>query len=72
MSHQRVHEKVKIGQLETIFSICFMMICSIQLSYSVNTVGAIIDKITKYSEEKLVRLRVLNTYMYKKKISYNL
>lgn len=49
-----------------------MMICSIQLSYSVNTVGTIINKITKYSEMKLKKLRILNTYMNKKQISYQL
>ncbi|CAD8048639.1 unnamed protein product [Paramecium primaurelia] len=52
--------------------IIFIMIFSIQLPYSVNTVGAIIDEISKYSEQKLQKLRVINTYMAKKKITYEL
>ncbi|CAD8140691.1 unnamed protein product [Paramecium octaurelia] len=52
--------------------IIFIMIFSIQLPYSVNTVGAIIDEISKYSEQKLQKLRVINTYMAKKKITYGL
>ncbi|CAD8052125.1 unnamed protein product [Paramecium primaurelia] len=52
--------------------IIFIMIFSIQLPYSVNTVGAIIDEISKYSEQKLQKLRIINTYMAKKKITYEL
>lgn len=48
------------------------MIFSIQLPYSVNTVGAIIDKISQYSESKMQNFRIINTYMAKKKISYQL
>lgn len=47
---------LNLGDLEVIISICFMMITSIQLSYSVSTVGAIIDKISAYEEEKLKKL----------------
>lgn len=32
--------------MEVIVAILFMMICSIQLSYSVNTVGTIISEIS--------------------------
>lgn len=49
-----------------------MMICSIQLSYSVNTVGAIIDKISLYNEVKLKKIRIINSYMQKNKISFQL
>ncbi|CAD8192068.1 unnamed protein product [Paramecium octaurelia] len=57
---------------ETVLCIMFMMICSIQLSYSVSTVGAIIDKISFYSKEKRKKVQTINTYMQHKKISYEL
>lgn len=53
-------------------SIVFMMICSIQLSYSVSTVGAIIDKISAYSSDKMKKVQTINTYMQNKRISYQL
>ena len=55
-----------------LISIGFMMICSIQLSYSVSTVGAIIDQIFAYEDEKLKRLQTINSYMQNKNISYGL
>ena len=39
---------VPISYLERVIAILYMAICSIQLSYSVSTVGAIIDKISAY------------------------
>ncbi|CAD8057941.1 unnamed protein product [Paramecium sonneborni] len=60
------------SNLEYVICIIFIMIFSIQLPYSVNTVGAIIDEISKYSEQKLQKLRIINTYMTKKKISFQL
>ncbi|CAD8058871.1 unnamed protein product [Paramecium sonneborni] len=60
------------SNLEYVTCIIYIMIFSIQLPYSVNTVGAIIDEISKYSEQKLQKLRVINTYMAKKKITYEL
>lgn len=39
---------IPVSHLERIVAILYMMICSIQLSYSVSTVGAIIDKISAY------------------------
>lgn len=48
------------------------MICSIQLSYSVSTVGAIIDKISAYSSDKMKKVQTINTYMQNKGISYQL
>lgn len=44
------------NDLERMFAIGFMMICSIQLSYSVNTVGTIIDRISSIDGEKLKKL----------------
>ncbi|CAD8055062.1 unnamed protein product [Paramecium sonneborni] len=60
------------SDLEYTICIIFIMIFSIQLPYSVNTVGTIIDEISKYSEQKLQKLRIINTYMTKKKISFQL
>ncbi|CAD8187163.1 unnamed protein product [Paramecium octaurelia] len=60
------------SSLETVLCIMFMMICSIQLSYSVSTVGAIIDKISFYTKEKRKKVQAINTYMQNKKISYQL
>ena len=57
---------------ERIFAIFYMMICSIQLSYSVSTVGAILDKISAYEEEKMKKVHTINTYMQNKKIGYEL
>ena len=39
---------VPISYVERVIAILYMAICSIQLSYSVSTVGAIIDKISAY------------------------
>lgn len=57
---------------ERIIAILYMMICSIQLSYSVSTVGAILDKISAYEEEKMKKVHTINTYMQNKKIGYEL
>lgn len=43
-----------------------MMISSIQLSYSVNTVGAVLEKITSFKEIKSKKLSVINNFMSKK------
>ena len=39
-------------EAEYILAIIFMMISSIQLSYSVSTVGAVLERITSFKEEK--------------------
>lgn len=57
---------------ELIVSIIFMMVCSVQLSYSVSTVGAIIDKISASKEEKQRKFHIINSYMDCKNISYEL
>lgn len=61
-----------LGDLEILISLFFMMITSIQLSYSVSTVGTIIDKITVYEEANLKKLQTINTFMKTKKIGYQL
>ncbi|KAM3138474.1 hypothetical protein pb186bvf_009388 [Paramecium bursaria] len=60
------------NNLEYFIVILLIMVSSIQLPYSVNTVGTIIDRIQQYNESKQQKLRVINTYMTKKKISYQL
>ncbi|CAK80915.1 unnamed protein product (macronuclear) [Paramecium tetraurelia] len=63
---------VPISYLERIVAILYMMICSIQLSYSVSTVGAIIDTISAYGQEKMRKMRKINSYMQNRKIEYEL
>jgi len=45
---------------------------SLQLPYSINTVGAIISKISEYGEDKKRKLRIINSFMQKKKIPFQL
>ena len=47
-----------------------MMVTSIQLSYSVSTVGLIIDGFS--SHEKSRKIRAITNYMNNKKIGYKL
>lgn len=61
-----------ISNLEKATSILFIMITSIQLPYSINTVGKFIEEITAYGEETMRKLSLINTYMEKRKISFNL
>ncbi|CAD8071438.1 unnamed protein product [Paramecium primaurelia] len=63
---------VPISYLERVVAILYMMICSIQLSYSVSTVGAIIDTISAYGQEKMRKMRKINSYMQNRKIEYQL
>lgn len=52
-----------ISNLEKVTTIIFIMITSIQLPYSINTVGKFIEEITAYGEETMRRLSIINTYM---------
>ncbi|CAD8172860.1 unnamed protein product [Paramecium octaurelia] len=61
-----------VSYIERIISIFYMMFCSIQLSYSVSTVGTILDKISAYEQEKMKKVHTINTYMQSKKIGYEL
>ncbi|CAD8120874.1 unnamed protein product [Paramecium sonneborni] len=58
--------------LEKSICIVLILISSIQLPYSINTVGSIIEKISDYGEETKNKLRTINSYMNKKKVPYNL
>ncbi|CAK67965.1 unnamed protein product (macronuclear) [Paramecium tetraurelia] len=58
--------------LEKSTCIFLILVSSIQLPYSINTVGSIIEKITDYGEDTKNKLRTINSYMNKKKVPYNL
>ncbi|CAD8190321.1 unnamed protein product [Paramecium pentaurelia] len=58
--------------LEKSICIFLILISSIQLPYSINTVGSIIEKISDYGEETKNKLRTINSYMNKKRVPYNI
>ncbi|CAD8084162.1 unnamed protein product [Paramecium sonneborni] len=58
--------------LEKSTCIFLILVSSIQLPYSINTVGSIIEKITDYGEDTKNKLRTINSYMNKKKVPYYL
>ncbi|CAD8180991.1 unnamed protein product [Paramecium pentaurelia] len=52
---------------------CFFIVCSsLQLPYSINTVGMIVQQITEYGEDKRKKLRIINSFMQRKQIPFNL
>ncbi|CAD8198895.1 unnamed protein product [Paramecium pentaurelia] len=58
--------------LEKSICIFLILVSSIQLPYSINTVGSIIEKISDYGEETKNKLRTINSYMNKKRVPYNI
>ncbi|CAD8104262.1 unnamed protein product [Paramecium primaurelia] len=60
------------SNLERIVCCLFIIMASLQLPYSINTVGAIISKISEYGEDKKRKLRIINSYMQKKRIPFQL
>ncbi|CAD8116941.1 unnamed protein product [Paramecium sonneborni] len=58
--------------LEKSTCIFLILVSSIQLPYSINTVGSIIEKITDYGEDTKNKLRTINSYMNKKQVPYYL
>ncbi|CAD8180989.1 unnamed protein product [Paramecium pentaurelia] len=60
------------SSIEKIVTIVLIMISSIQLPYSVNTVGNIIKEISTFSEERKRKLRIINSYMNKSSMSSGL
>ncbi|CAK63907.1 unnamed protein product (macronuclear) [Paramecium tetraurelia] len=60
------------SNLERIVCCLFIIMASLQLPYSINTVGAIISKISEYGEDKKRKLRIINSYMQKKRIPFPL
>lgn len=55
-----------VHQLEKLFGIIFMLISCIQLSYSVSTIGSIIEEIRIDQEENKRKLRLITSFMEKK------
>lgn len=49
-----------------------MLISSIQLSYSVNTIGSIIQEIKNENEKNQKKIRLINEYMVNRQITSNL
>ncbi|CAD8095941.1 unnamed protein product [Paramecium sonneborni] len=60
------------SNIEKVVTIVLIMISSIQLPYSVNTVGNIITEMTAFSEERKRKLRIINSYMNKGRMSTGL
>lgn len=58
------------SKLEKQLVIVFILISSIQLPYSVNTVGGIIDKLSHYRESNEIKFRTINGYMQRKNVPY--
>ncbi|CAD8093468.1 unnamed protein product [Paramecium primaurelia] len=59
-------------QIERVVTILFIILSSVQLPYSVNTVGNIIQQISAYGEERKNKLRTINSYMQRKTVPYTL
>ncbi|CAD8054681.1 unnamed protein product [Paramecium primaurelia] len=55
---------------ERIIAILLIMVSSVQLPYSINTVGNVISEITSQSELQKKNIRIINTYLHKKRIPY--
>ncbi|CAD8096828.1 unnamed protein product [Paramecium sonneborni] len=53
---------------ERIIAIILIMVSSVQLPYSINTVGQVISEITSQSDIQKKNIRILNTYLHKKRI----
>ncbi|CAD8095943.1 unnamed protein product [Paramecium sonneborni] len=60
------------SNIEKIVCCLFIVCASLQLPYSINTVGMIVQQITEYGEDKRKRLRIINSFMQKKQITFNL
>ncbi|CAD8195038.1 unnamed protein product [Paramecium octaurelia] len=60
------------SNIEKIVTIILIMISSIQLPFSVNTVGNIITEMSAFSEERRRKLRIINSYMNKSFMSSGL
>ncbi|CAD8121596.1 unnamed protein product [Paramecium sonneborni] len=60
------------SNLERIVCCLFIIMASLQLPYSINTVGAIISQISEYGQDKKRKLRIINSYMQKKRIPFQL
>jgi len=61
-----------LDYLEKLCTIIFMFTTCIQLSFSVNTVGEILNSITLSSENTTEKVRIINKFMNRKKIRFHL
>ncbi|CAD8126309.1 unnamed protein product [Paramecium sonneborni] len=57
---------------EKVVAVSYIIAASIQLPYSVNTLGTIIQQISVYTVEKKRKLRIINSYLNQQKISQDL
>ncbi|CAD8208797.1 unnamed protein product [Paramecium pentaurelia] len=57
---------------EKVLAVTYIIAASIQLPYSVNTLGTIIQQISVYTVEKKRKLRIISTYLTQQKISQDL
>ncbi|CAD8125819.1 unnamed protein product [Paramecium sonneborni] len=57
---------------EKVLAVTYIIAASIQLPYSVNTLGTIIQQISVYTVEKKRKLRIINSYLNQQKISQDL
>ncbi|CAD8096286.1 unnamed protein product [Paramecium sonneborni] len=60
------------SNIEKIVCCLFIVCASLQLPYSINTVGMIVQQITEYGEDKKKKLRIINQFMQKKQIPFDL
>ncbi|CAK56642.1 unnamed protein product (macronuclear) [Paramecium tetraurelia] len=63
---------VPLNSLEKICTILFMFTTCVQLSFSVNTVGEILNSISLSAENTTDKIRIINKYMNRKHISFEL
>ncbi|CAK87680.1 unnamed protein product (macronuclear) [Paramecium tetraurelia] len=63
---------VPLNALEKICTIIFMFTTCVQLSFSVNTVGEILNSISLSTENTTEKIRIINKFMNRKKISFEL
>ncbi|CAD8197001.1 unnamed protein product [Paramecium pentaurelia] len=63
---------VPLNALEKICTILFMFTTCVQLSFSVNTVGEILNSISLSTENTTEKIRIINKFMNRKKISFEL
>ncbi|CAD8131677.1 unnamed protein product [Paramecium octaurelia] len=65
-------EIVPTNPIEKIFCICYMFLSTMQLSFSVNTIGTILTQIKENNEKIRQKMTCINEYMREKQISQSL
>ncbi|KAM3132072.1 hypothetical protein pb186bvf_015816 [Paramecium bursaria] len=64
--------QINLDSLEKLLVITFMFLSCVQLSFTVGTVGEIINSITHQIENTTEKIRIINKYMQRYQISYDL